>query len=37
MPPAVEIKSAVGMALYSAKAVLHGKAGDVLETVRENL
>jgi pyruvate dehydrogenase (quinone) len=37
MPPAADVKSAVGMALYTAKAVLHGQAGDVLEMIKENL
>src|SRR6202012_2013584 len=37
MPPFVEVKSAAGMALYAAKAVLHGKAGDVLEMIEENI
>jgi pyruvate dehydrogenase (quinone) len=37
MPPFVSAESAYGMALYSAKAVLHGHAGDVFEMVGENL
>ena len=37
MPPFTEAAPAVGMALYAARAVLHGKGGDVLEMIRENL
>jgi pyruvate dehydrogenase (quinone) len=37
MPPHVESAPAFGMALYSAKAVLGGRAGDVWELVTENL
>ncbi len=36
MPPFTEVKPAAGMALYAAKAVLHGHAGDVLEMIDEN-
>ena len=36
-PPFVELKPVVGMALYSARAILHGRGADVLELVRENL
>ena len=36
-PPFVELKPVVGMALYSARAILHGRGSDVLELVRENL
>ncbi|GLQ45900.1 pyruvate dehydrogenase [Dyella lipolytica] len=35
-PPFTELKPVVGMALYSARAILHGRGGDVLELVREN-
>jgi pyruvate dehydrogenase (quinone) len=37
MPPFTAIGPAYGMALYSVKAVLHGKAGDVFEMIGENL
>ena len=37
MPPFVAGEAALGMALYSARAVLHGHAGDLLEMVKENL
>jgi pyruvate dehydrogenase (quinone) len=36
MPPFTAIGPAYGMALYSMKAVLHGKAGDVFEMIAEN-
>ncbi|GLQ93634.1 thiamine pyrophosphate-dependent enzyme [Dyella acidisoli] len=36
-PPFVELKPVVGMALYSARAILHGRGADVLELVRENI
>lgn len=36
MPPFIALEPAIGMALYAAKAVLHGKGGDVLEMVKEN-
>jgi pyruvate dehydrogenase (quinone) len=36
MPPAITAESAYGMALYSVKALLHGKAGDVFEMIEEN-
>jgi pyruvate dehydrogenase (quinone) len=36
LPPFTAIGPAYGMALYSVKAVMHGKAGDVLEMVGEN-
>ncbi|RDS84242.1 thiamine pyrophosphate-dependent enzyme [Dyella psychrodurans] len=35
-PPFVELKPVVGMALYSARAILQGRGADVLELVREN-
>ncbi|MBV8591144.1 MAG: ubiquinone-dependent pyruvate dehydrogenase [Acetobacteraceae bacterium] len=37
MPPHIEAGPLFGMALYSAKAVLAGRAGDVWELVTENL
>jgi len=36
MPPTISVESAYGMALYSARALLHGKAGDVFEMIAEN-
>jgi pyruvate dehydrogenase (quinone) len=36
-PPFIAGEAAAGMALYTARAVLHGHAGDVLEMIRENL
>jgi pyruvate dehydrogenase (quinone) len=36
MPPFMTAESAVGMALYSTRAVLHGRGGDVWEMVKEN-
>ena len=30
------MEAAAGMALYTARAVLHGQAGDVVEMIREN-
>jgi thiamine pyrophosphate-dependent acetolactate synthase large subunit-like protein len=35
-PPFFEAKPAIGMALYSVRAVLNGRGADVLEMVREN-
>ncbi|RUL72489.1 thiamine pyrophosphate-dependent enzyme [Dyella choica] len=35
-PPFVELKPVVGMALYSTRAILHGRGAEVLELVREN-
>ena len=37
MPPFTQLKPAVGMALYAAKAVLHGRGGDVWEMIQENI
>ena len=37
MPPHIEAAQVFGMALYSAKALLAGRAGDVWELVTENL
>lgn len=36
MPPATEAKAAFGMALYSARAILSGQGGDVLQMMEEN-
>jgi pyruvate dehydrogenase (quinone) len=36
MPPYIEATAVMGMALYSAKAVLAGRGGDVLEMINEN-
>ncbi|PXV59868.1 pyruvate dehydrogenase (quinone) [Dyella jiangningensis] len=36
-PPMIELKPVVGMALYSARAILHGRGADVLEMIRENI
>ena len=36
MPPFIALEPTIGMALYTAKAILHGKGGDVWEMVREN-
>jgi len=36
IPPFTEAKAVLGMALYSGRAVLHGKGGDVIEMVKEN-
>jgi pyruvate dehydrogenase (quinone) len=36
MPPAVAVGPALGMALYSARAVLHGQGGDLVEMIEEN-
>jgi pyruvate dehydrogenase (quinone) len=37
MPPFIAPEAAYGMAMYSVKAFLHGKAGDVFEMIQENL
>jgi len=37
MPPFIQAAPAIGMALYTAKAVLHGHAGDILEMAEENV
>ena len=37
MPPFVGVEQAMGTALYSAKAMLGGRAGDVWDLVTENL
>lgn len=36
-PPFIELKPAVGLALYSVRAILDGRGADVLEMIRENL
>jgi pyruvate dehydrogenase (quinone) len=36
MPPFVAVEPAVAMALYTTRAVLHGRGGDVWEMVKEN-
>jgi pyruvate dehydrogenase (quinone) len=36
MPPFTALKPAYGMAIYSMKAILHGKGGDIFEMVSEN-
>jgi pyruvate dehydrogenase (quinone) len=36
MPPHTELKPAIGMALYAANAILHGKADELMEMVEEN-
>jgi pyruvate dehydrogenase (quinone) len=36
MPPYIEPAAVVGMALYSTRAVLAGRGGDVLEMIKEN-
>jgi pyruvate dehydrogenase (quinone) len=37
LPPFIQAAPAVGMALYSAKAVLHGRADDLFEMAEENI
>jgi pyruvate dehydrogenase (quinone) len=37
MPPFTALGPAYGMAMYSVKAVLHGRAGDVFEMIGDNL
>jgi pyruvate dehydrogenase (quinone) len=37
IPPKIEIAQVFGTALYSAKAVLSGRTGDVWELVTDNL
>jgi pyruvate dehydrogenase (quinone) len=36
MPPFTQVEPAIGMALYSTRAILHGRGGDVWEMVKEN-
>jgi pyruvate dehydrogenase (quinone) len=35
-PPFIELKPVIGMALYSTRAILHGRGADVVEMIREN-
>jgi pyruvate dehydrogenase (quinone) len=37
MPPKVDTKQVFGTALYSAKAILGGRVGDVVQMAKENL
>jgi len=37
MPPVVEPAQAFGTAVYSAKAILDGRSGDVWDLIRENI
>jgi pyruvate dehydrogenase (quinone) len=37
MPPKIEAKQMFGTALYSAKALLNGRAGDVIKLAKDNL
>ena len=32
----MQVEPAIGMALYSARAILHGRGGDVWEMAKEN-
>jgi len=36
-PPFMELKPVMGMALYTTRAILHGRSAEVLELVRENI
>jgi pyruvate dehydrogenase (quinone) len=36
MPPFTQVEPAIGMALYSTRAILHGRGGDVWEMAKEN-
>jgi pyruvate dehydrogenase (quinone) len=36
MPPFTAVEPSIGMALYTTRAVLHGRGGDVWEMVKEN-
>jgi pyruvate dehydrogenase (quinone) len=36
MPPFMQMEPTIGMALYSTRAILHGRGGDVWEMVKEN-
>jgi len=36
MPPFMQVEPTIGMALYSARAILHGRGGDVWEMAKEN-
>jgi pyruvate dehydrogenase (quinone) len=33
----MELKPVVGMALYTTRAILHGRGADVVEMIRENI
>ena len=37
MPPYIDAKAAVGMTLYTVRAVLAGRGGDILEMIKENI
>jgi pyruvate dehydrogenase (quinone) len=37
IPPYIDPRAALGMALYSVRAVLAGRGGDVLEMIKENV
>jgi pyruvate dehydrogenase (quinone) len=34
MPPFMQLEPVIGMGLYSARAIFHGRGGDVWEMVR---
>ena len=36
-PPFIELKPVIGMALYTTRAILHGRGADVVEMIRENI
>jgi pyruvate dehydrogenase (quinone) len=36
MPPHTAVENVYGMAMYSIKAVMHGKAGEVFEMMSDN-
>ena len=36
-PPMIEAKPIIGLGIYSARAILHGRGADVLEMIRENI
>jgi pyruvate dehydrogenase (quinone) len=36
-PPFIELKPVIGMALYTTRALLHGRGADVVEMIRENI
>jgi pyruvate dehydrogenase (quinone) len=37
MPPHAAVENVYGMAMYSIKAVMHGKAGDIFEMIGQNI
>ena len=37
MPPHAAVENVYGMAMYSVKAVMHGKAGDIFEMIGQNI